>query len=98
LSEKPSDETKLPSDHTVAGRVIKLEQVKQEILLLLEIMLTGCENHAIHQLKLDHLTEKVDQGFKDMRKDMREGFNRMDRWMILLIGAVRSPLKRLSTG
>jgi hypothetical protein len=52
------------------------------------------------QLKINTLTEKVDVGFKDLQdrfkrtdQDVKDGFKRIDRWMMLLIGAVSSLLK-----
>jgi len=44
---------------------------------------------------MDHLIEK---GFEDMRTDIKDRFKKIDRWMILLIGAVSSFIKKPSPG
>ncbi|KAI5785776.1 hypothetical protein FPQ18DRAFT_309216 [Pyronema domesticum] len=83
-------EPKLPSEDSIAGQVIKLKRVKEAILLSVEIMLTGCQDHEVHKLQIEHLTKKVDKGFVDMK----DGFKRTDSWMMLLISAVRSFIEK----
>ncbi|CUS11988.1 unnamed protein product [Tuber aestivum] len=62
-------DAELPSEDSVVGRIIKLKRV---------------QHYDMHDLKVVHLTEKVDKGFQEMK----DGFKRTDRWMMLLQKAI----------
>ena len=91
----------LPSEEdTVVGQVIKLNLVKkQAIFLSLEVMLIVYKGF---KTELDYLSDKVDQGFKDMRdalqrtnQDMRDALQRTDDALQRTDQGMRDALQRM---
>jgi hypothetical protein len=63
-------------------------------------MLKFCKKQALQQLQIEFLAERSNSGSKDLNdriKDLNDrmtsGFNKTDRWLMLLVGAVSSLLK-----